>query len=126
MLQRKIMIFCLDHFVWPVSHWLHFAVCFFLFLSLAPFFYFIFVLIGCSLITFLFFVFFSPQSILAHDYEVLSCDWSKYDDNLVVTGSVDKTVRGIDLRAGRPGMKGVVKKKSKKERRLDSSCCIED
>jgi hypothetical protein len=36
----------------------------------------------------------SAQTVAAHDYEILSCDWSKYDDNLIITGSVDKTVRG--------------------------------
>eukprot|EP00040_Diaphanoeca_grandis_P023208 m.125863 g.125863 ORF g.125863 m.125863 type:complete len:325 (-) comp29160_c0_seq1:41-1015(-) len=44
----------------------------------------------------------SMQTFRAHEYEVLCCDWGKYDENLVVTGSVDKTIRGFDLRAG-PG-----------------------
>lgn len=36
----------------------------------------------------------SVQSIEAHPYEVLTCDWNKYRENHVVTGSVDQTVRG--------------------------------
>jgi len=31
--------------------------------------------------------------------EVLSCDWNKYDPNVFVTGSVDKTVSTWDIRA---------------------------
>ena len=44
----------------------------------------------------------SVQSFKAHDYEILCCDWAKYDENIIVTGSVDKSVRGFDIRAG-PG-----------------------
>ena len=35
-----------------------------------------------------------PQCVIcAHDTEILSCDWSKYDSNILVTGSVDCSVR---------------------------------
>jgi WD40 repeat protein len=34
----------------------------------------------------------------AHDFEVLSCDWNKYNPNLLVTGSVDKTIKCWDIR----------------------------
>jgi peroxin-7 len=44
----------------------------------------------------------ATQTILAHDYEVLCCDWSKYDPHLVVTGSVDKTLRGGGQGGGGP------------------------
>lgn len=45
------------------------------------------------------------QTILAHDHEVLCCDWSKYDENVVVTGSVDKTVKVWDIRNPRRELK---------------------
>lgn len=38
------------------------------------------------------------QQLCAHDGEVLSCDWSKYDDNIIVTASVDQLIRGWDVR----------------------------
>ncbi|CAK8672176.1 unnamed protein product [Clavelina lepadiformis] len=38
------------------------------------------------------------QMIGAHETETLSCDWSKYDQNILVTGSVDCSVRVWDLR----------------------------
>lgn len=38
------------------------------------------------------------QSIQAHQHEILTVDWNKYNDFQVVTGSVDKTVRIFDLR----------------------------
>jgi peroxin-7 len=33
------------------------------------------------------------QVIPAHKYEVLSCEWNKYNPNLLLTGSVDKEIR---------------------------------
>lgn len=42
-----------------------------------------------------------PNSILvipAHEYEILGCDWNKYNDSLLVTGSVDKSIRVWDVR----------------------------
>ena len=30
----------------------------------------------------------------AHEYEVLTCDWAKYDDHMLYSASVDKTIRG--------------------------------
>ncbi|KAL6039247.1 hypothetical protein STEG23_024140, partial [Scotinomys teguina] len=36
--------------------------------------------------------------IPAHQTEILSCDWCKYNENLVVTGAVDCSLRGWDLR----------------------------
>lgn len=35
----------------------------------------------------------SVLTIRAHDYEILTCDWNKYDEYTVVTGSVDKRIR---------------------------------
>lgn len=40
----------------------------------------------------------SVQTVQAHYTEILSCDWNKYEDNIVVTGSVDKTIKIWDLR----------------------------
>lgn len=37
-------------------------------------------------------------SIPAHAHEVLSVDWNKYRQNIIVTGSVDKTLRVWDIR----------------------------
>lgn len=36
---------------------------------------------------------FSTLTLPAHEYEVLSCDWNKYNDCVLATGSVDKTIR---------------------------------
>lgn len=40
----------------------------------------------------------AQQTIRAHNGEVLTCDWARYDSNLVFTGSVDTHIRGWDLR----------------------------
>merc|ERR1719359_719953 len=37
-------------------------------------------------------------AIRAHAHEILTVDWNKYNEFLVVTGSVDKTLRAFDLR----------------------------
>lgn len=34
----------------------------------------------------------------AHATEVLACDWSKYDKNIIATGGVDGRIRAWDLR----------------------------
>lgn len=39
--------------------------------------------------------------IPAHDHEVLTCDWNKYNPNIIATGSVDRTLRIWDLRSQR-------------------------
>jgi hypothetical protein len=35
----------------------------------------------------------SRITVNAHEYEILACDWNKYNENIVVTGSVDKTLK---------------------------------
>lgn len=40
----------------------------------------------------------SVTQVHAHSGEVLACDWSKYDQNLIFTGGVDRTIRCWDLR----------------------------
>ncbi|KAK3255722.1 peroxisomal targeting signal 2 receptor [Cymbomonas tetramitiformis] len=40
----------------------------------------------------------SSLTMAAHEHEILSVDWNKYNDCLVATGSVDKTVRIFDVR----------------------------
>ncbi|XP_034230780.1 peroxisomal targeting signal 2 receptor isoform X2 [Thrips palmi] len=37
-------------------------------------------------------------SVKAHDAEVLSCDWCKYDQNILATGASDGLIRGWDIR----------------------------
>lgn len=37
-------------------------------------------------------------SIQAHQHEILTVDWNKYNENLLITGSVDKQIRMFDLR----------------------------
>ncbi|WAR09345.1 PEX7-like protein [Mya arenaria] len=40
-----------------------------------------------------------PQcTIQAHEGEVLTCDWNKYDQNILYSGSVDCSIRGWDIR----------------------------
>jgi peroxin-7 len=38
------------------------------------------------------------QVIPAHQHEVLTLDWNKYNEYQIVTGSVDKTIRVFDMR----------------------------
>ncbi|EFC35444.1 predicted protein [Naegleria gruberi] len=40
----------------------------------------------------------SLQSAQVHNYEVLACDWNKFNEHIVCTGSVDKTIKVWDLR----------------------------
>jgi peroxin-7 len=40
----------------------------------------------------------SGLTIHAHQFEVLTCDWNKYSEFLLSTGSVDKSIRTWDLR----------------------------
>lgn len=35
----------------------------------------------------------SVQTINAHQYEILACDWNKYNEHILVSGSVDKTLK---------------------------------
>lgn len=35
----------------------------------------------------------SVHTIQAHKHEVLTCDWNKYNEFVLSTGSVDKTIR---------------------------------
>ena len=35
---------------------------------------------------------------MAHNFEILSCDWNKWNEFQLVTGSVDKTVKVWDIR----------------------------
>jgi peroxin-7 len=41
----------------------------------------------------------SAVSFKAHDYEVLTMDWNRYNENILLTGSVDRSVRVWDLRS---------------------------
>lgn len=38
------------------------------------------------------------MSVRAHEAEVLSCDWCKYDPNILATGASDGLIRGWDIR----------------------------
>jgi len=40
----------------------------------------------------------SVQTIKAHDYEILTCDWNKYNEFEIITGAVDRTIRIWDTR----------------------------
>lgn len=40
----------------------------------------------------------STLTVRAHQHEILSADWCKYNDCLVATGSTDKTIRLWDVR----------------------------
>lgn len=40
----------------------------------------------------------SSLTIQAHSFEVLTCDWNKYSEFLISTGSVDKSIRTWDIR----------------------------
>lgn len=40
----------------------------------------------------------ATTTLEAHDAEVLTCSWSKYDGNLLATGGSDGLIRGWDLR----------------------------
>lgn len=40
----------------------------------------------------------STLTIHAHQHEVLTCDWNKYSEFLISTGSVDKSIRTWDIR----------------------------
>ncbi|VDI20948.1 Hypothetical predicted protein [Mytilus galloprovincialis] len=43
-----------------------------------------------------------PSNVIpAHNAEILTCDWSKYDQNIVFTGSVDCSIKGWDIRNAR-------------------------
>ncbi|KAI4341208.1 hypothetical protein MLD38_025959 [Melastoma candidum] len=35
----------------------------------------------------------SMQVVPAHDHEILTCDWNKYDECVFATGSVDRSIR---------------------------------
>jgi len=37
-------------------------------------------------------------SVKAHDAEVLTCDWCKFDQNILATGGSDGVIRGWDIR----------------------------
>lgn len=48
----------------------------------------------------------SSLTIRAHDNEVLTCDWNKYNEFTIVSGSVDKTVKiWVRRREGEKGKK---------------------
>lgn len=38
------------------------------------------------------------MNIAAHNHEILSCDWNKYNKNLIATGSCDRSIKIWDLR----------------------------
>jgi peroxin-7 len=40
----------------------------------------------------------SVQTIRAHEHEILTCDWNKYNEFILISGSVDKTIKIWDVR----------------------------
>ncbi|KAK6150009.1 hypothetical protein DH2020_017534 [Rehmannia glutinosa] len=40
----------------------------------------------------------STMILPAHEFEILSCDWNKYDDCIIATASVDKSIKVWDVR----------------------------
>lgn len=46
----------------------------------------------------------STMILPAHEFEILSCDWNKYDDCIIATGSVDKSIKVWDVRSYRVPM----------------------
>ena len=40
----------------------------------------------------------STLTVRAHQHEILTADWCKYNDCIVATGSTDKTIRLWDVR----------------------------
>ena len=40
----------------------------------------------------------SVLTIKAHNFEILTCDWNKYNENILVSGSVDKSIKIWDIR----------------------------
>ena len=40
----------------------------------------------------------STLTVPAHEYEILTCDWNKYNDCVLATGSVDKSIKLWDIR----------------------------
>jgi len=40
----------------------------------------------------------SVQTIKAHDFDILAMDWNKYQEGMIVTGSVDRSMKVWDLR----------------------------
>ncbi|GFZ06144.1 peroxin 7 [Actinidia rufa] len=43
----------------------------------------------------------STMILPAHKFEILSCDWNKYDDCVIATASVDKSIKVWDVRSFR-------------------------
>ena len=46
----------------------------------------------------------STMILPAHEFEILSCDWSKYDECVIATASVDKSIKIWDVRNYRYGV----------------------
>lgn len=43
----------------------------------------------------------STMILPAHEFEILACDWNKYDDCIIATASVDKSIKVWDVRSYR-------------------------
>ncbi|QHO23188.1 Peroxisome biogenesis protein [Arachis hypogaea] len=43
----------------------------------------------------------STMVLPPHELEVLTCDWNKYDDYIIATVSVDKSIKTWDVRSFR-------------------------